>query len=68
MVVFSKSGCCMCHVVKHLFSSLSLSVSPTVYELDDLEQQSDATDATTGGPATTAEDVEKTLLMRLVQQ
>ncbi len=64
VVVFSKSGCCMCHVVKRLFSSLG--VSPTVYELDDPEQQSDATAA--GGAAAAAEDVEKALLMRLVQQ
>ncbi|RRT51641.1 hypothetical protein B296_00021428 [Ensete ventricosum] len=34
VVVFSVSGCCMCHVVKHLL--LGLGVGPTVYELDQL--------------------------------
>lgn len=33
VVVFSESGCCMCHVVKRLFCSLG--VGPTVYELDE---------------------------------
>ncbi|CAK9858888.1 unnamed protein product [Sphagnum jensenii] len=33
VVVFSQSGCCMCHVVKRLFCSLG--VGPTVYELDE---------------------------------
>lgn len=33
VVVFSASGCCMCHVVKRLL--LGLGVGPTVYELDD---------------------------------
>ncbi|KAL5977444.1 Glutaredoxin-C9 [Asimina triloba] len=33
VVVFSLSGCCMCHVVKRLL--LSLGVGPTVYELDE---------------------------------
>ncbi|XP_008784855.1 glutaredoxin-C9-like [Phoenix dactylifera] len=32
VVVFSLSGCCMCHVVKRLL--LGLGVGPTVYELD----------------------------------
>ncbi|WOK99505.1 hypothetical protein Cni_G08217 [Canna indica] len=32
VVVFSVSGCCMCHVVKRLL--LGLGVGPTVYELD----------------------------------
>lgn len=32
VVVFTTSGCCMCHVVKQLLSSLG--VSPTVVELD----------------------------------
>lgn len=32
VVVFSESGCCMCHVVKRLLCSLG--VSPTVHELD----------------------------------
>jgi glutaredoxin 3 len=31
-VVFSTSGCCMCHVVKRLLQGLG--VGPTVYELD----------------------------------
>ncbi|KAH9572602.1 hypothetical protein CY35_02G160200 [Sphagnum magellanicum] len=43
MVVFSESGCCMCLVVKRLFSSLSVSL--TVYELDDPKQQSDTATA-----------------------
>ncbi|XP_062190430.1 glutaredoxin-C9-like isoform X2 [Phragmites australis] len=34
VVVFSASGCCMCHVVKRLL--LGLGVGPTVYELDQL--------------------------------
>ncbi|XP_040382421.1 glutaredoxin-C9-like [Oryza brachyantha] len=34
VVVFSGSGCCMCHVVKRLL--LGLGVGPTVYELDQL--------------------------------
>ncbi|KAF8732279.1 hypothetical protein HU200_016259 [Digitaria exilis] len=34
VVVFSSSGCCMCHVVKRLL--LGLGVGPTVYELDHL--------------------------------
>lgn len=33
VVVFSLSGCCMCHVVKRLL--LGLGVGPTVYELDE---------------------------------
>lgn len=32
VVVFSLSGCCMCHVVKRLL--FGLGVGPTVYELD----------------------------------
>ncbi|MCO5588473.1 hypothetical protein L7F22_042430 [Adiantum nelumboides] len=36
VVVFSVSSCCMCHVVKRLFCSLG--VSPTVYELDELDE------------------------------
>ncbi|KAJ0975692.1 hypothetical protein J5N97_017657 [Dioscorea zingiberensis] len=32
VVVFSLSGCCMCHVVKKLL--FGLGVGPTVYELD----------------------------------
>uniref|UniRef100_A0A0D9WVI1 Cytochrome c domain-containing protein n=1 Tax=Leersia perrieri TaxID=77586 RepID=A0A0D9WVI1_9ORYZ len=36
VVVFSHSGCCMCHVVKRLL--LGLGVGPTVYELDGDEQ------------------------------
>ncbi|XP_066398571.1 glutaredoxin-C9-like [Miscanthus floridulus] len=34
VVVFSASGCCMCHVVKRLL--LGLGVGPTVYELDQM--------------------------------
>lgn len=34
VVVFSASGCCMCHVVKRLL--LGLGVGPTVYEVDQL--------------------------------
>ncbi len=51
VVVFSQSGCCMCHVVKRLFCSLG--VGPTVYELDELQS---------GG---STDDLEKAL-MRLV--
>ncbi|XP_020093123.1 glutaredoxin-C9-like [Ananas comosus] len=36
VVVFSVSGCCMCHVVKRLL--LGLGVGPTVYELDQLDR------------------------------
>lgn len=32
VVIFSQSGCCMCHVVKRLFCNLG--VGPTVHELD----------------------------------
>ncbi|KAI4386364.1 hypothetical protein MLD38_004300 [Melastoma candidum] len=32
VVVFSLSGCCMCHAVKRLFCGMG--VNPTVYELD----------------------------------
>ena len=35
VVVFSVSGCCMCHVVKRLL--LGLGVGPTVYEIDQLQ-------------------------------
>lgn len=34
VVVFSASGCCMCHVVKRLL--LGLGVGPTVYEVDQM--------------------------------
>ncbi|XP_068655912.1 glutaredoxin-C9-like [Aristolochia californica] len=33
VVVFSHSGCCMCHVVKRLL--FGLGVGPVVYELDE---------------------------------
>jgi glutaredoxin 3 len=33
VVVFSQSGCCMCHVVKRLLCDLG--VAPTVHELDE---------------------------------
>ncbi|KAK1368986.1 Glutaredoxin domain-containing protein [Heracleum sosnowskyi] len=39
VVVFTTSGCCMCHVVKQLL--FSLGVSPTVVELD---QEADGSD------------------------
>ncbi|CAK9225923.1 hypothetical protein BDL97_05G005400 [Sphagnum fallax] len=39
VVVFSQSGCCMCHVVKRLFCDLG--VGPTVYELDELSWGAD---------------------------
>ncbi|CAN0870077.1 GRXC8 [Linum grandiflorum] len=32
VVIFSISSCCMCHVIKRLFSGMG--VNPTVYELD----------------------------------
>ncbi|XP_024363170.1 glutaredoxin-C1 [Physcomitrium patens] len=39
VVVFSQSGCCMCHVVKRLFCSLG--VGPTVHELDERKEGGD---------------------------
>jgi glutaredoxin 3 len=39
VVVFSQSGCCMCHVVKRLFCNLG--VSPTVHELDERKEGAD---------------------------
>ncbi|XP_058090919.1 glutaredoxin-C9-like [Magnolia sinica] len=33
VVVFSLSGCCMCHVIKRLL--IGLGVGPTIYELDE---------------------------------
>ncbi|EAZ02789.1 hypothetical protein OsI_24916 [Oryza sativa Indica Group] len=39
VVVFSASGCCMCHVVKRLL--LGLGVGPAVYELDQLAAAAD---------------------------
>ncbi|KAG9439357.1 hypothetical protein H6P81_019522 [Aristolochia fimbriata] len=35
VVVFSHSGCCMCHVAKRLL--LGLGVGPVVYEVDELK-------------------------------
>ncbi|KAL7610655.1 glutaredoxin-C7 [Lactuca sativa] len=32
VVIFSLSGCCMCHAIKRLFCGMG--VNPTVYELD----------------------------------
>ena len=39
VVVFSQSGCCMCHVVKRLFCNLG--VGPTVHELDERKEGAD---------------------------
>ncbi|XP_022773630.1 glutaredoxin-C1-like [Durio zibethinus] len=33
VVIFSISGCCMCHAIKRLFCGMG--VNPTVYELDE---------------------------------
>lgn len=33
VVIFSVSGCCMCHAIKRLFCGMG--VNPTVYELDE---------------------------------
>ncbi|PSS01255.1 Glutaredoxin-C6 like [Actinidia chinensis var. chinensis] len=35
VVIFSRSSCCMCHVMKHLLTSIN--VHPTVIQLDDHE-------------------------------
>ncbi|OWM63388.1 hypothetical protein CDL15_Pgr022133 [Punica granatum] len=35
VIIFSRSACCMCHVMKRLFSTLG--VHPAVIELDDSE-------------------------------
>ncbi|GAV56956.1 Glutaredoxin domain-containing protein [Cephalotus follicularis] len=35
VIIFSRSSCCMCHVMKKLFSSLG--VHPTIIELNDHE-------------------------------
>lgn len=39
VVIFSRSGCCMCHVVKRLFCNLG--VGPAVYELDERAEGGD---------------------------
>ena len=39
VVIFSRSGCCMCHVVKRLFCNLG--VGPTVHELDERVEGAD---------------------------
>lgn len=36
VIVFGKSGCCMCHVMKRLL--LGLGVNPTVFEVDENEE------------------------------
>ncbi|PKI36209.1 hypothetical protein CRG98_043405 [Punica granatum] len=35
VIIFSRSGCCMCHVMKKLLATIG--VNPTVIELDDHE-------------------------------
>lgn len=45
VVVFSVSGCCMCYAVKRLL--LGMGVAPTVYELDQLDD--DEEEAGCGG-------------------
>ncbi|CAD5175596.1 glutaredoxin-C9-like [Musa acuminata AAA Group] len=56
VVVFSVSGCCMCHVVKRLL--LGLGVGPTVYELDQekggREMQAVLAHLLSGSPSTSA--------------
>nr|XP_043607808.1 glutaredoxin-C6 [Erigeron canadensis] len=55
VIIFSRSSCCMCHVMKRLFSSLG--VHPTVIELEEDEigalsaSQNDAAAAETVAPA-----------------
>jgi glutaredoxin 3 len=39
VVVFSESGCCMCHVVKRLLCNLG--VGPTIHELDEHAEGAD---------------------------
>eukprot|EP00262_Sarcandra_glabra_P014994 TRINITY_DN4534_c0_g4_i2.p1 TRINITY_DN4534_c0_g4~~TRINITY_DN4534_c0_g4_i2.p1 ORF type:complete len:135 (+),score=11.35 TRINITY_DN4534_c0_g4_i2:341-745(+) len=36
VLVFGRSGCCMCHVVKHLLQGLG--VNPSVYEVEEEEE------------------------------
>ncbi|GJN24515.1 hypothetical protein PR202_gb12259 [Eleusine coracana subsp. coracana] len=47
VVVFSATGCCMCHVVKRLL--LGLGVGPTVYELDQLDLASTSSSSSGSG-------------------
>ncbi|XP_052210127.1 glutaredoxin-C6-like [Diospyros lotus] len=48
VVIFSRSGCCMCHVMKRLLSSIG--VHPTVIELDDDDEIAALPTAAGGGP------------------
>ncbi|KAL6985539.1 Glutaredoxin-C6 [Sarracenia purpurea var. burkii] len=53
VIIFSRSSCCMCHVMKRLLSSIG--VHPTVIELDDDEipalHSADGSTANDGAPA-----------------
>ncbi|XXG64260.1 hypothetical protein AAC387_Pa05g2256 [Persea americana] len=58
LIIFSRSSCCMCHVMRRLLATLG--VHPTVIELDDaemgraraaLEVQDSAESSSSGGPA-----------------
>ncbi|URD97034.1 Glutaredoxin [Musa troglodytarum] len=63
VVVFSVSGCCMCHVVKRLL--LGLGVGPTVYELDQekggREMQAVLAHLLSGSPSTSASSASASL-------
>lgn len=54
VIIFSRSACCMCHVMKRLFSSLG--VHPTVIELeeDEIEALSASQQDSGGGGETVA--------------
>ncbi|XP_075504183.1 glutaredoxin-C6-like [Primulina tabacum] len=52
LIIFSRSSCCMCHVMKHLLSTIG--VYPTVIELEEDEittliQRETSDDATSAG-------------------
>lgn len=55
VVIFSRPSCCMCHVMKHLLSTIG--VHPTVIELDDNEipalpsSSADGDSSSAGAPA-----------------
>ena len=49
VVIFSRSSCCMCHVMKHLLTSIG--VHPTVIQLDDHEIPALPAAGDDGGPS-----------------
>ncbi|XP_008782514.2 monothiol glutaredoxin-S2-like [Phoenix dactylifera] len=49
VVIFSRRGCCMCHVMKRLLATVG--VHPTVIELDEAEEAAAAASAAVGLPA-----------------